>query len=117
MAFRRGGLPNPKVNRFSHYFGGGLVYRGLIPGRDFDETGFGFAIARNSSHYKDGQRQADKRVSDQEVALEWTHTINLSPALTIQPDVQYIIHPNTDPTRNNALSLIMRLELALDWFK
>jgi porin len=108
---------NPKVNRFSHYFGGGLVYRGLIPGRDFDETGFGFAIARNSSHYKDGQRQEGKRVSDQEVALEWTHAIHLSPALTIQPDVQYITHPGTDPTRNNALALIMRLELALDWFK
>lgn len=108
---------NPKVNRFSHYFGGGLVYRGLIPGRDFDETGFGFAIARNSSHYKDGQRQEGQRVSDQEVALEWTHTIHLSPALMIQPDVQYIIHPNTDPTRNNTLALIMRLELTLNWFK
>ena len=108
---------NPKVNRFSHYFGGGLVYRGLIPGRDFDETGFGFAIARNSSHYKDGQRQDGQRVSDQEVALEWTHTITLSPTFTIQPDVQYIIHPNTDPTRNNALALILRLELTLNWFK
>ena len=108
---------NPKVNRFSHYFGGGLVYRGLIPGRDFDETGFGFAIARNSSHFKDGQRQEGKRVSDQEVALEWTHAIHLSQALMIQPDIQYIIHPNTDPTHNNALALIVRLELALDWFK
>ena len=108
---------NPKVNRFSHYFGGGLVYRGLIPGRDFDETGFGFAIARTSSHYKDGQRQEGKRVSDQEVALELTHAIHLSPALMIQPDVQYIIHPNTDPTRNNALALILRLEVTLNWFK
>jgi porin len=108
---------NPKVNRFSHYFGGGLVYKGLIPGRDFDETGFGFAIARNSSHYKDGQRQEGKRVSDQEVALEWTHTTHFSQALTIQPDVQYIIHPNTDPTRNNALALILRLELTLNLFK
>ena len=108
---------NPKVNRFSHYFGGGLVYKGLIPGRDFDETGFGFAIARNSSHYKDGQRDNDKRVSDQEVALEWTHAIYMSPAFMIQPDVQYIIHPNTDPTRNNALVLLLRLELTLNWFK
>ncbi len=108
---------NPKVNRFSHYFGGGLIYRGLIPGRDFDETGFGFAIARNSSHYKDGQRQEGKRVANEEIALEWTHAIHLSRALTIQPDVQYIIHPNTDPSRNNALVLIMRLELTLNWLK
>lgn len=108
---------NPKVNRFSHYFGGGLVYKGLFPGRDFDKTGFGFAIARNSSHYKDGQRQEGKRVSDQEVAMEWTHTIHFSQAITIQPDVQYIIHPNTDPSRNNALALFMRLELVLNWFK
>jgi porin len=115
--FGQAAYANPKVNRFSHYFGGGLVYKGLIPGRDFDETGFGFAIARTSSHYKDGQRQEGKRVSDHEAALEWTHSINLSPALMIQPDVQYIIHPNTDPTRNNALALILRLELALNWFK
>jgi porin len=115
--FGEAAYANPKVNRFSHYFGGGLVYKGLIPGRDFDETGFGFAIARNSSHYKDGQRQEGKRVADQEVALELTHAIHLSQALMIQPDIQYIIHPNTDPTRNNALVLIMRLELTLNWFK
>jgi porin len=115
--FGEAAYANPKVNRFSHYFGGGLIYNGLIPGRDFDQTGFGFAIARNSSHYKDGQRQEGKRVSDQEVALEWTHTIHMSRALTIQPDVQYIIHPNTDPTRNNALVLFLRLELTLNWFK
>jgi porin len=115
--FGEAAYANPKVNRFSHYFGGGLVYRGLIPGRNFDETGFGFAIARNSSHYKDGQGQEGKRVSAQEVALEWTHTIHFSPALTIQPDVQYIIHPHTDPTRNNALALILRLELTLNLFK
>ena len=114
--FGEAAYANPKVNRFSHYFGGGLVYRGLFPGRDFDETGFGFAIARNSSHYKDGQRQEGKRVANEEIALEWTHAIHLSQALTIQPDIQYIIHPNTDPTRNNALVLIMRLELTLNWF-
>ena len=65
--FGEAAYANPKVNRFSHYFGGGLVYKGLIPGRDSDQTGFGFAIARNSSssHYKDR-----------------THTSR--PALTIQ---------------------------------
>jgi len=115
--FGEAAYANPKANRFSHYIGGGLVYRGLIPGRDFDGTGFGFAVARTGSHYKDGQRQEGKRVSDQEVVLELTHTIHLSPALMIQPDVQYIIHPNTDPTRNNALAIIMRLELTLNWFK
>jgi porin len=108
---------NPKVNRFSQYYGGGLMYQGLIPGRDLDQTGFGFAIVRNGRHYKDGQRQEGQRVSDQEIALEWSHAIYLSPALTIQPDVQYIIHPNTDPTRNNALVLLMRLQLTMNWFQ
>ena len=115
--FGEAAYANPRVNRFSHYFGGGLVYRGLIPGRDFDETGLAFAIARNGSHYKDGQRQEGKRVEDEEVVLEWTHAIHLGPELTVQPDIQYIIDPNTDPERNNALALILRLELALSWFK
>ncbi len=108
---------NPKVNRFSHYVGGGLMYQGLIPGRDLDQTGFGFAMARNGRHYKDGQREEDKRVSDQEIALEWSHAIQFSPAFTIQPDVQYIIHPNTDPTGNNAIVLLMRLQLTVNWFQ
>jgi len=108
---------DPKVNRFSHYISGGVVYTGLIPGRDRDETAFGFAIARNGSHYKDGQRRDGKGVNDQEVVLEWTHAIHYSPEITIQPDVQYIINPNTDPPRRNALVLLMRLELTLNWIE
>ncbi len=115
--FAHAAYADPKVNRFSHYFGGGMVYIGLIPGRDMDETGFGFSIARNGNHYKSGQRFQGKRVNDQEVDLEWTYAIHLLPEFTIQPDVQYVINPNTDPTRDNALVLGVRLELTLNWFQ
>jgi porin len=37
--FARLGFADPKVNRFSQYYGGGLVYTGLIPGRDLDALG------------------------------------------------------------------------------
>ncbi len=56
-------------------------------------------------------------MANEEIALEWSHTIHVSQALTIQADTQYIIHPNTDPTSNNALALIVRLELSLNWLK
>jgi porin len=116
-AFGEVAYADPKVNRFSYYIGGGVVYTGLIPGRDRDETAFGFAIARNGSHYKDGQRRDGKGVNDQEVALEWTHAIQHSPETTIQPAVQYIINPGTSPRRRNAFVLLMRLELTLNWFE
>jgi porin len=79
--------------------------------------GFGFAIAGNGSHYKSGQRLKGEGVTDQEVDLEWTYAVHLLPWFTIQPDIQYVINPNTDPTRRNGLLFGLRLELALNWLE
>ncbi len=108
---------DPQVNRFSHYFGGGAVYRGLIPGRDRDETGLGFAIARNGHHYKRGQRQQGQRVTDQEVVLEGTHAVQVTNDVVVQFDTQAVLYPNTDPTRRHAFVLLTRLEWSLNWFE
>ncbi len=115
--FAQVGYADPQVNRFEFYVGGGGVYTGLIPGRDLDQTGFAFGIARNGRNYEAGLRNAGQDVRDQEVVLEFTHAAYLTKAIVIQPDLQYIIHPGTDPTIDNALVLGLRLELALNWFK
>lgn len=36
----------------------------------------------------------------------------LGPSMALQPDVQYIVHPNTDPSLKNALNLLLRFELS-----
>jgi porin len=108
---------DPQVNRFSHYIGGGAVYRGLIPGRDRDETGLAVAVAQTGSHYRRGQRRQGQRVSDQEAAFEGTHAVEVTQGVIVQFDAQYILHPNTDPSRRDAIALITRLELAFNWFE
>ena len=115
--FCRAGLADPRVNRFSQYYGGGLVYTGLIPGRKFDQTGLGAAAAVNGKYYKRSQRRAGQSVDTAEITLEITHSIFVNPNVFIQPDVQYVINPGMVPDRKNAFVLGVRLELNLNWFK
>ncbi len=115
--FARVGFADPRVNRFSQYYGGGIVYRGLLPNRDDDQFGIGAAAALNGSHYERAQQNAGISVDDAEIALEMTYAINVSPELVIQPNVQYIINPDTNPAIRNALVVGARLAVNLNWFE
>ena len=114
--FGRAGIANPRVNRFSQYYGGGLVYTGLFPGRNFDQTGMGVAAALNGKYFKRSQRRSGQPVENAEITLEVTHSIFVNPNVFIQPDVQYVINPGTVPGRKNAFVLGVRLEFNLNWF-
>ncbi|MDH5775956.1 MAG: carbohydrate porin [Nitrospirota bacterium] len=114
--FGRAGMADPRVNRFSQYYGGGLVYRGLFPGRNFDQTGIGVAAAVNGKYYKRSQRKAGQSADNAEITLEVTHSIYVNRNIFIQPDVQYVMNPGTVPGRKNALVLGVRLEFNLNWF-
>lgn len=112
--FGRAGFADPKVNRISQYYGGGLVFTGLFSSRQFDQTGMGVAAAVNSHDYKQSQKRVGQPVESAEITLELTHSIFVNPNLIIQPDLQFIINPNTVPGRNNALVLGVRLEVNLN---
>lgn len=114
--FGRAGMADPKVNRFSQYYGGGLVYTGLFPGRNFDQTGIGAAAALNGKYFKRSQRRTGQPVDTAEITLEIAHSFFVNPNLIIQPDVQYVINPGMVRGRNNALVLGVRLELNFNWF-
>jgi porin len=114
--FGRAGMADPRVNRFSQYYGGGLVYTGLFPGRKFDQTGLGAAAALNGKYYKWSQRRAGRSVDTAEITLEVTHSIFVNPNLIIQPDVQYVMNPGMVQGRHNALVLGVRLEFNSNWF-
>lgn len=115
--FVRAGVADPRVNRFSQYYSGGLTYKGLVPGRDFDWMGVGVAAARHGSHFQRAQRKAGQSVDDAEIALEFTYAMSVLPKMVIQPDVQYIINPDTNPTVRNALVLGVRVQLHMNWFE
>ncbi|MCA9420109.1 MAG: carbohydrate porin [Nitrospira sp.] len=115
--FARAGLSDPRVNRLSRYYGAGLVYRGLIPGRDADEIGLGVGAAFNGSHFKRAQQKAEIPVDNAEITVEMSYTINVREEIVVQPDLQYIMNPGTDPAVRNALVVGVRLELNLNWFE
>lgn len=110
--FLRVGAADPRFNRVAYYVGSGVVYRGPIKGRESDEIGLAVAAARNGSDFRDAQERTGAGVDDWEVAIELTYRTQLLPWLALQPDIQYIINPGTDPSVDNALVLATRFQIS-----
>lgn len=110
--FAQLGLGDDRVNRFGLYAGGGIVFSGLFPRIENDELGLAVAIARNGSHFLELQRQQAAPVTGTETALELTYLFQIGKHWSLQPDVQYVLRPGTDPTRKNAAAIALRFELS-----
>ena len=48
-----------------------------------------------------------------EVTIELTYLAQVGAHLAIQPDLQFVINPNTDPRIKNAVAFILRFEISL----
>jgi porin len=105
------GAGDARVNRFDRYVGAGLVIAGLFPGRAEDELGLAFAWARNGSHFRQ-QQQLGAPVPASERLAELTYLIQIAKSIALQPDLQYLIHPGTDPSLKNALAFLLRFEVS-----
>jgi porin len=111
-AFLQFGVGDGRVNRFGSYASSGLVASGLMPGRPTDELGLAVAMARNGSHYIASQQQQGMPAQSSETAIELTYLSQINKWLTMQPDFQHVIHPNTTPSINNARTFQLRFEIA-----
>lgn len=94
-----GGTPNDR-NLISFYLDAGLTYKGLIPGRDDDTAGIavGFARIGNGARGLDQDTQFFTGnpafpVRSSEVVMELSYQAQITPWLTLQPDLQYIFRP------------------------
>ena len=77
--------PDQQINTIPFSAAGGLVYRGLLPGRDDDLT----ALAVYYGGFSD--RLQDRSA---ETVVEANHRFQLAPWLYLTPDFQYVIRPN-----------------------
>jgi porin len=111
-AFVQAGYGDRYVDRFGAYVGGGLTATGLVRGRPDDQVGIAFAYARNGSHYVAAQRAQDLPVTNAETAIEATYLWQVNGWLALQPDLQYVIRPNTTTAIPNALAFQLRIEVA-----
>lgn len=107
-AFLRLGIANDDLNRFARYLGAGLVLRGLI---GEDELGIAIAQAYNGDAYRSLAARADVPADRAETNIELTWRIPVAEWLVLQPDVQYIINPGTNPQLGDALVVGLRFEL------
>lgn len=85
---------------FGDSFVGGVVYRGLISGRDEDVLGAGVAWAEL---FKGG--------SDRETVYEFFYKARITPRVSLQPDIQYIVTPSG--IYPDALAIGMRFQVDL----
>ncbi len=113
MVFARAGLARSRVNRFSSYVGAGATYSGPIQGRPDDEMGLGVAVAINGDPYRRSRSAVGLETEGTETVVELTYRAQLLSWLAIQPDLQWVLNPNTEPGRANALVLGLRAEAAV----
>jgi porin len=96
---RAGGSPSDR-NVIAYYFDTGLAYKGLLADRPDDTVGLAVAYAAISSSLQSLDRdtqafnnQGSRPVRNAETAIELSYQAAVTPWMTIQPDVQYIVHP------------------------
>jgi porin len=110
--FVQAGLGDYRVDRFGSYLGAGLTAVGLMEGSAADELGLGIAYARNGSHYMSAQLMQGAPVTSAEKTIELTYLIPINTWLALQPDLQYVITPNTTTAIPNAWAFQLRFEIA-----
>ncbi len=87
-------------NLFPFFINGGLLYKGLIPGRPKDTASFGFIYGKYSSDLAHAEEKNGLHGQSAEAVLEFNYWIQLNPWFYITPDVQYIIRPKGMNTPN-----------------
>ena len=85
------GVAPSNSSLINFYIDGGLNYKGLIPTRDNDILGFAIAYGHLSNDPPHTQGSSDRGY---EIVLETTYQIELTPWLSLQADIQYVIHPS-----------------------
>jgi len=100
---------SPQPSSFiNFYIDGGLTYKGLIPTRDNDVLAMAVAYGHLSDNAQDKNRRS---IPGYEMVFETTYQIELTPWLSLQPDIQYVIHPS-GTNISNALVLGARTTLS-----
>lgn len=107
--FGQFGAGDPEVARFGRYVGAGAVLAGPFASRPQDELGLALAVARNGRPWR---QQAARPTTATERSIEVTYLAQVCDWLAVQPDLQYVVHPDTDPTVRNALVFTLRFELS-----
>lgn len=104
----RYGRANGSVQEVEGYWGGGLVGKGLLPGRKEDRLGLAFARASIST-----LAMALNGLPRSETSFEASYQVKLNERWALQPDAQYLRHPAAAAGAPDAVVIGMRLILSI----
>ncbi|HWV98740.1 MAG TPA: carbohydrate porin [Candidatus Acidoferrum sp.] len=102
---------------------GGLVYKGLIPNRDWDTIAFGASYLQMSDDIRHAQRDANAtalafgapppfpQLADYETVLEVSYKAQLTAWWTLQPSLQRVFHPGGSAAIPDATVFILQTTL------
>ena len=110
-AFAQLGLGDGRANQIAGYVGGGFTLIAPLPSRGQDELGLAVAAARNGSHYERAQAAAGVPAAG-ETTVELTYIAQIGSWLSVQPDIQYVIHPGGTRAMCNATVLGLRVAIS-----
>jgi len=99
--FLRGGYAPSDRNLVSYYVDGGAALKGPFEGRPHDVLSFAVAYAKISPDAAAVDRDASAVVRDYETVFELDYSARIAPWWTVQPDIQYIVHPNGGQNPND----------------
>lgn len=105
------GVADTRFNAIGSYLGGGIVYTGAVPGRSEDQAGVSFARANLGDRFLQVGREAGETPARHEIVLEAAYQAVLTPWLSVQPDVQYVVDPGGSRQVRDALVLGLRMKI------
>jgi porin len=94
------------VFEVAHHASAGVVWRGALPERDADVVGAGVSWVQFTNEPGAGF------TDDAETAIELFYKVQVTPWLSVKPDLQYIVNPG-GVGLDDALVASVRLEVAL----
>jgi porin len=99
IGFARAAYSPPDRNFFEWGVDGGLLYRGLVPTRDYDSCGVAFSYISVSNDIRDVQKEVNAVApntfpdADFEAVLELNYKAQITPWMTTQLSLQRVFHP------------------------
>jgi carbohydrate-selective porin OprB len=99
--FGRFGWNNEDVYAVQWEASGGVNLKGLIPSRDEDTIGLGFAALATADRYDE---------NDPEYHLELYYRIAVTENLAFTPDFQYVLNPGGDSGNDGVFAGMVRAE-------
>ncbi len=100
--FLRGSYSPADRNLITWYIDGGAGFKGLVPGRADDVLTFGASYASISGDAAAADTDAGNMARNYELLFELSYALQITPWWIVQPDLQYIVHPNGGQNSNDA---------------